>query len=91
MILSEAVNHNTRLGFNGPKDKFDAAAFPAAKFRLVDCSDVIDYPRLGEASHQYYRESPKVRADIAAVLVNHPTVPGGNIVLSTPAGGPTNS
>jgi hypothetical protein len=88
MILSEAANHNVRLGLNGPQDKFDTTKFPPAKFRLVDCTDVLDYSRFGEASHQYYRESPKVRADIVDAMVNSPPVPGGNIVLSTPAGGP---
>lgn len=88
MLLSEAVNHNVRLGFNGPEHKFDAAKYPPAKFRLVDCSDVLDYIRLGEASHQYYRKSLTVRADIVACMVNHPVPGGGNIVLSTPAAGP---
>lgn len=88
MILSQAVNHNVRLGLNGPKDKSDKAKFPPAKFRLIDCTDVLDYPRIGEASHQYYRESPAVRADIVNAMTNSPPAPGGNIALSTPPGGP---
>ncbi len=88
MILSEAANHNVRLGYNGPEDKFDTSIYPPAEFRLVDCSDVLDYLRLGESSHQYYRKSPTVRADIVANMVNDPPPDGGNIVLSTPQAGP---
>jgi len=88
MILSEAANHNVRLGFDGPEHKLDATIYPPAKFRLVDCSDVLDYLRIGEASHQYYRKSAKVRADIVACMVNKPPPDGGNIVLSTPPAGP---
>jgi esterase/lipase superfamily enzyme len=88
MIVSEAANHNVRLGYNGPEHKFDAGIYPPAEFRLVDCSDVLDYLRLGESSHQYYRKSPTVRADIVANMVNDPPPDGGNIVLSTPPAGP---
>ncbi len=34
-----------------------------------------------EASHQYYRRSPKVRTDIAAVMGKDPAVTGGPITL----------
>lgn len=87
MVLSEAANHNTRLGFNGPEDKSDAGKFPEAKFRLVDCTDVFDYSRIGESSHQYYRKSEKVREDIVACMVDNPRPDGGNIPLFTQAAG----
>jgi esterase/lipase superfamily enzyme len=88
MLLSEAVNHNMRLGFNGPEHKFDAAKYPPSKFRLVDCTEVYDYWRVGESSHQYYRKSEKVRGDIVACMVNNPPPDGGNIELLTPPGAP---
>ncbi len=84
LILSEAVNHNTRLGFNGPDNKADTTEFPPAEFRLVDCTNVLDYLRIGESSHQYYRKSVKVREDFVACMVNSPPPEGGIIVLSTP-------
>jgi hypothetical protein len=34
-----------------------------------------------DASHQYYRRSPMVRADIAAVMGNDPGINGGLITL----------
>jgi esterase/lipase superfamily enzyme len=40
--------------------------------------DLLDPP---DASHQYYRRSPKVRADIAATMRNDPNLPGGLIRL----------
>jgi esterase/lipase superfamily enzyme len=84
MFLSEAVNRNDRLGFNGPKDKLDETKYPPDKFRLVDCSDVTDYLRVGESSHQYYRKSQVVRADIVACMVNKPPPAGGIIPLPVP-------
>jgi esterase/lipase superfamily enzyme len=84
MFLSEAVNRNDRLGLNGPKDKLDETKYPPAKFRLVDCSDVTDYLRVGESSHQYYRKSKVVRADIGACMVNNPPPDGGIIPLPVP-------
>ncbi len=87
LILSEAANHNMRLGFNGPENKSDAGKFPEAKFRLVDCTDVFDYSRIGESSHQYYRKSKKVREDIVACMADNPRPDGGNIPLFTPPAG----
>jgi hypothetical protein len=34
-----------------------------------------------DASHQYYRRSPKVRADIVAAMRKDPNLPGGLIQL----------
>jgi esterase/lipase superfamily enzyme len=84
MLLSEAVNHNDRLGFNGPEGKLDETKYPPKMFRLVDCSDVTDYSRVGESSHQYYRKSKVVRADIVGCMVDNPRPDGGIIPLPVP-------
>lgn len=68
MYLSTTINLTQRLGFDGPPDKHNIAAFPPAMFRFVDCTDVKDYSLVDppDATHQYYRRSIWVRADIAA-------------------------
>jgi esterase/lipase superfamily enzyme len=68
MYLSTTVNLTQRLGYDGPPDKHDISAYPPAMFRFVDCTTVKDYPLLHppDATHQYYRRSIWVRADIAA-------------------------
>jgi hypothetical protein len=35
---------------------------------MVDCSDIADYQRDFQGSHQYYRRSPNVRSDIVSVM-----------------------
>ena len=88
MILSHVANGHDRLGFNGPTNKNDATKYPPAKFRLADCTGVLDYfPLIGEETHQYYRRSKKVRADIVDCMVDHPRPAGGNIILETPIAG----
>ena len=67
--LSETINGNRRLGQDGPPDRTDPAHFPSAQFRMVDCSAIADFPRDFQGSHQYYRRSPQVRADIVSVMV----------------------
>lgn len=57
-----------RLGQEGPHDRFDQMLFPPAHYRMVDCSSFEDYDRNFQASHQYYRRSPMVRADIVSVM-----------------------
>lgn len=81
--LSSAINHNARLGHDGPLNKTDPAQFPASLFRIVDCTAVTDYPHpvLSEESHQYYRLSPTVRTDIAAVMAKTAQPPGGLTAL----------
>jgi esterase/lipase superfamily enzyme len=83
MWVSATVNLNQRLGFDGPADKSDASKYPPAKFRLVDCSDVNDYDHLVpfDASHQYYRRSQIVRADVASCMSAQPAVSGGLVKL----------
>ena len=83
LYLSVAVNFIPRLGHEGPIHKADAATYPPARFRMVDCAEVNDYNLLypPDASHQYYRRSPKVRADIVAVMRKDPNLPDGLIQL----------
>ena len=79
LYLSVTVNFISRLGHEGPIHKNDAALYPPARFRLLNCAEVGDYNLLNppDASHQYYRRSPKVRADIAAVMRSAPNLAGG--------------
>ena len=83
LYLSVTVNFILRLGHEGPIHENDAALYPPAQFRLLNCAEVGDYDLLNppDASHQYYRRSPKVRADIAAVMRNAPNLAGGMIQL----------
>jgi esterase/lipase superfamily enzyme len=57
-----------RLGQDGPLDRADATKFPTARYRMVDCTAYRDYAFDFASSHQYYRRSPAVRGDIAALL-----------------------
>ena len=71
MQLSQSllVNGVQRLGYAGPPDKADMQAFPNTVYEFIDCTWCNDY--ISDAplvSHQYYRESRKVRADIVATL-----------------------
>jgi esterase/lipase superfamily enzyme len=83
LYLSLGVNLILRLGHEGPIHKTDAAVYPPARCRMPDCAEVNDYDLLNppDASHQYYRRSPKVRADIVAAMRNDPDLPGGLIQL----------
>ncbi len=83
LYLSVAVNLIKRLGHEGPLHKTDATLYPPARFRMLDCAEVNDYDLFNppDASHQYYRRSPKVRADIVAAMRNDPNLAGGLIQL----------
>jgi len=83
LYLSVTVNFILRLGHEGPIHENDATLYPPAQFRLLNCAEVGDYNLLDppDASHQYYRRSPKVRADIAAVMQNASNLAGGMIQL----------
>ena len=78
MFLSMAVNRNDRLGKDGTDNKTDTTIYPPATFRNVDCTGVDDYDKLDpiDATHQYYRRSPIVRADIAALIGGGTVAPG---------------
>lgn len=77
--VSSVVNGNERLGEDGPKDKADPGKYPPNLFRMIDCTDVSDFawPFLSEETHQYYRLSPTVRNDIAAVMTGNAVPIGG--------------
>jgi esterase/lipase superfamily enzyme len=79
LYLSVSVNFIPRLGHEGPIHKTDAAHCPPARFRILDCAEVNDYGLWNppDASHQYYRRSPKVRADIVAAMRKDPNLTGG--------------
>jgi esterase/lipase superfamily enzyme len=67
--LSMTVNLGAqRLGQDGPLHRTDLARFPPATYRMVDCAGFTDYVIGFASSHQYYRRSPGVRTDIAAVM-----------------------
>ena len=67
--LSETINlFVQRLGQRGPAGYPNAIRFPPATYRVVDCSGFTDYQRTFQATHQYYRRSEGVRADIARVM-----------------------
>jgi esterase/lipase superfamily enzyme len=83
MYLSFAVNLTPRIGHEGPQHKADPGEFDPARYRIADCAEVGDYDLFNppDASHQYYRRSKKVRADIAAVMNKDPGAQGGLISL----------
>ena len=67
--LSNTINLGAqRLGQEGPRDRSDAAQFPPAQYRMVDCAIYQDYDVTFASSHQYYRRSPSIRADIARIM-----------------------
>ncbi len=74
MHLSSIVNHAFHLGYEGPPSKANLKIFPPKVFEFVNCIGLKDYidtpahPIKVDHTHQYYRESPTVRADIAANL-----------------------
>jgi len=72
MFASHIVNKGWRLGHDGPPNKADIRFFPPAEYVFVDCTGNEDFtaPFLAapDRSHQYYRQSLTVRADVARVL-----------------------
>ncbi len=66
--FSNVINGMKRLGQDGPHDKFDLTRFPAATYRMIDCSAFQDYSFDPASSHQYYRRSPTVQAAIAQAM-----------------------
>jgi esterase/lipase superfamily enzyme len=88
MYLSTTLNLDRRLGFDGPEDKRNETLYPPAEFRLVDCTEVTDFNPVDppDATHQYYRRSAIVRADIATAFAGQPIPPGGMLSLPKTAG-----
>jgi esterase/lipase superfamily enzyme len=73
--LSMTVNLGAqRLGQEGPQHRTDTVLFPADRYRMVDCGGFTDYDINFASSHQYYRRSPGVRADIAAIVAGAPAL-----------------
>jgi len=83
MYLSTTINLDARLGFDGPSDKRNAVKYPPTGFRILDCTAVEDYSLTDppDASHQYYRRSKIVRADIVAVMSGSPAPQNGLLTL----------
>jgi esterase/lipase superfamily enzyme len=73
--VSELVNLGAeRLGEDGPDNRTDPTRFPPAQYRMANCTGFRDYPFDFASSHQYYRRSPGVRADIAQTMSPPPIV-----------------
>jgi esterase/lipase superfamily enzyme len=71
LVVSHVVNGRPRMGHHGPRD---LASFPQAVTR-IDCSDVAATQGDGgetHFSHQYYRLSPRVIADVVQVIAGKP-------------------
>jgi len=66
--LSNFVNLVARLGQDGPLGDSDPTRFPPTLFTMMDCTSCQDYDFNPSSSHEYYRRSPTVRADIARVI-----------------------
>ncbi len=72
MGFSEIVNaeDGKRLGDDGPPNEADTHFFSPNIYEFVDCTGINDSIGTGLLdSHQYYRKSPTVRADIVATLL----------------------
>jgi esterase/lipase superfamily enzyme len=87
IAASMLVNRNARLGFDGPAGKTNPILYPEQTMRLVDCTEVFDL--LGPdfdpiASHQYYRRSKTVRADITMLMAAGPVAPGISALRALP-------
>jgi esterase/lipase superfamily enzyme len=72
MALSHLANADYRLGYDGPANEMDTRFFSPNVYEFIDCTGVDDdistLLQSPDRSHQYYRESPTVRRDIAAGL-----------------------
>ncbi len=74
MELSNIVNSFTPLGLDGATGESNTQTYPKDVYQFVDCTNIADYigPHTFDESHQYYRQSPTVRADIVATLLGNP-------------------
>lgn len=69
LAVSMSINLGAqRLGQDGPYNRSNAAKFPPAQYRMINCTNDRDYPFDFASSHQYYRRSATVRADIAQTM-----------------------
>jgi len=66
------VNQEDRLVHDGPPNMADTHFFSTSVYEFADCTGVNDFINspleAPDQSRQYYRQSPTVRADIAASL-----------------------
>ncbi|MCQ4162223.1 alpha/beta fold hydrolase [Roseomonas sp. GC11] len=87
--LSATITGRQRIGRSGPFGLPDAALYPAASWRFVDCHALTDMqPHHSlDSCHQYYRRLPVVRDDIAAILDGG--AGGGVLALEDPPGTPS--
>jgi len=83
IFASRIVNRDWRLGHDGPPNRADTRFFPTAEYVFVDCTENEDYISASahslDRSHQYYRQSISVRADIARVLKALPLPDGARV------------
>jgi len=71
--VSMAVNLGAqRLGQDGPYNRSNMTTFPPERYRMIDCTNIRDYNFDFANSHQYYRRSPNVCADIARTMAGQP-------------------
>jgi esterase/lipase superfamily enzyme len=69
MDLSKLANGDFPLGDHGPPNRADTTFFPPKIYEFVNCTGVSDSMGGGfDISHQYYRQSPTVRLDLAKTL-----------------------
>lgn len=85
--FSQAVNGYWPLGLGGADSETDTSIYPVDTFRSVSCSLVFDLHDVDgdiaiDESHQYYRRSPTVRKDIAALMNGDKVKPGLSWLIS---------
>lgn len=83
--FSGTVLGQQRLGYDGPQGKTDPRRFPPERFRLIDCSGVDRDTLDPNDSHQYYRKSPQIIADMAQLLTGRIALADSVARLAVPA------
>lgn len=88
-LLSYPINGYRPLGLDGAKSASAAGLFPPQTVRSVDCTmlfDLLDVDHSGavEATHQYYRRSKRMCADVAALMANGQVTPGISSLAAPP-------
>ena len=66
--VSAGLNGIRRMGQSGPHARFDTGRFSPTRYNFIDCGANRDFAFDFASSHQYYRRSPSVRAQIAAAM-----------------------
>lgn len=88
-LLSFPINQHRPLGLDGAKSEADTGLYPPQSVRSVDCTMVFDllaadHSLAPDATHQYYRRSRCVRADIALLMADGPVKPGLSSLAAPP-------